>query len=132
MMPPKVLCLVPRIRFENAGVRLPAELEFHFAKADSEQELIAASRGMDFLLLPAAFPPITRNVLENIPTVRMLQSAGTGYDKVDIQSAAELKIPVANSPGANVTAVAEVVIAMLIALQRRMLVADREIKAGLI
>jgi phosphoglycerate dehydrogenase-like enzyme len=37
---------------------------------------------------------------------------------------------VANSPGANITTVAEFTIAMMITLQRRMAIADREIKAG--
>jgi phosphoglycerate dehydrogenase-like enzyme len=41
-----------------------------------------------------------------------------------------LGVPVANSPGHNTGTVAELTVAMLIALQRRMLPADREIKAG--
>jgi phosphoglycerate dehydrogenase-like enzyme len=69
-------------------------------------------------------------VLDNIPSIRMIQSAGTGYDKVDTASAARYNIPVANSPGANITTVAEFTVAMMIALQRRMAIADREIKAG--
>jgi phosphoglycerate dehydrogenase-like enzyme len=60
----------------------------------------------------------------------MIQSAGTGYDKVDTAGAARCNIPVANSPGANITTVAEFTIAMMIALQRRMVISDREIKAG--
>ena len=60
----------------------------------------------------------------------MIQSAGTGYDKVDTAIAARYNIPVANSPGANITTVAEFTIAMMITLQRGMAIADREIKAG--
>jgi phosphoglycerate dehydrogenase-like enzyme len=39
-------------------------------------------------------------------------------------------IPVANIPGRNVTTVAEFTLALLIALQRHLMVSDREIKAG--
>jgi phosphoglycerate dehydrogenase-like enzyme len=129
-MKPKVLSILPCERFENAEVPLPAELEFSFKHVTTESDIIEACRGIDFLFVPAAFPPITAAVLDNIPSIRMIQSAGTGYDKVDTASAARCNIPVANSPGANITTVAEFTIAMMIALQRRMAISDREIKAG--
>jgi lactate dehydrogenase-like 2-hydroxyacid dehydrogenase len=92
--------------------------------------LLKPAGGIDFIFVAAAFPPITAAVLENIPSVRMIQSAGTGYDKVDTESAARCNIPVANSPGVNITTVAEFTVAMIITLQRRMLIVDHEIKAG--
>ena len=125
-----VLSILPQIRFTKAGVALPAELKMHFEDVRREGDIIEACRGMDFLFLPAAYPPITAEVLSCIPSVRMIQSAGAGYDQVDVESAAALGIPVANSPGHNTGTVAELTVAMLIALQRRMLQADREIKAG--
>jgi len=129
-MLPKVLSILPRKRFEDAGVCLPSELEFHFEGAVTESAIISACRSADFLFLPAAYPSITRHILENIPSIRMIQSAGTGFDKIDIKSAAEFSIPVANSPGQNTTTVAELTIALLIILQRRILFADRQIKEG--
>lgn len=125
-----VLSILPEIRFIESGVSLPPELTFHFADVRREEDIIEACRGMDFLFLPATYPPITANVLNQIPSVRMIQSSGAGYDPIDQDSAAALGIPVANSPGHNTGTVAELTLAMLIALQRRMLVADREIKAG--
>ena len=125
-----VLSILPKIRFTNAGVTLPAELKLHFEDVHREEDVIGACRGMDFLFLPAAYPPISANVLNHIPSVQMIQSAGAGYDQVDVESAAALGIPVANSPGHNTGTVAELTVAMIIALQRRMLQADREIKAG--
>ena len=129
-MKPKVLSILPRERFEKAEVTLPEELDFTFKHVIEEDDIIDACRGINFLFLPAAFPRITAAVLSNIPSVRMIQSAGTGYDKVDTESAARCNLPVANSPGANITTVAEFTVAMIIALQRRMLIADREIKTG--
>jgi phosphoglycerate dehydrogenase-like enzyme len=125
-----VLSILPENRFIEAGVRLPAELKLHFDDVRREEDIIAACRGMDFLFLPAAYPPITAHVLNRIPSVQMIQSAGAGYDQVDVESAAALGIPVANSPGHNTGTVAELTVAMLIALERRVLQADREIKAG--
>jgi phosphoglycerate dehydrogenase-like enzyme len=129
-MTPKLLSIMPKKRFEDAGVDFPPELDVVFDDARQEDEIIAACRGMDYLFVPAPFPPITARVLENIPSVRMIQTSGTGYDKVDVATAARLKIPVANAPGQNITTVAELTVAMLIALLRKVTVADREIKAG--
>ncbi len=126
----KVLSILPLKRFEDCGVVFPDALDMHFVHALSEDGVVAACKGMDFLFVPAAFPPITTRVLENIPTIRMIQSAGVGYDKVDAESAARLGIPVANSPGHNNSTVAEYTIALLIAFQRHIAVCDREIKSG--
>lgn len=126
----KVVSILPFKRFQDAGVTLPAGLSFSFVNAVAEDEIIAACRGADILFVPAVYPAVTARVLENIPSVRMIQSAGAGYDKVDARSAARLQIPVANSPGENAATVAEFALALLIGLQRRILLCDREIKAG--
>jgi len=127
---PNVFSILPLKRFEEAGVVLPEALEFHFDEVLTEKAIISACQGADFFLVPAAYPDITSRIIESIPSVRMIQTAGTGYNRVDIRSAARLGIPVANSPGRNVTTVAEFTLALLIALQRRLVVSDREIKAG--
>lgn len=127
---PKVFCILPLRRFEEAGVVLPEALDFRFDELLTEKEIVSACQGVDFFLVPAAYPDITARILESIPTVRMIQTTGTGYNRIDVRSAARLGIPVANSPGRNVTTVAEFTLALLIALQRRLVVLDREIKAG--
>ncbi len=129
-MKPMVFSILPLKRFEEAGVVLPETLDFRFDEVLTEKEIISACQGMDFFLVPAAYPDITSRILENIPSVRMIQTTGTGYNRIDIQSAARLGIPVANSAGRNVTTVAEFTLALLIALQRHLVVSDREIKAG--
>jgi len=126
----KVFSILPLKRFEEAGVVLPEALDIRFDEVLTEKEIVSACQGADFLLTPAAYPEVTSRIIENIPCVRMIQTAGTGYNRIDIQSAARLGIPVANSPGWNVTTVAEFTLALLIALQRRLVVSDREIKAG--
>jgi phosphoglycerate dehydrogenase-like enzyme len=127
---PKVFSIVPLKRFEEAGVVLPEALDIRFDEVLTEKGIVAACEGADFLLTPAAYPEISSRIIENIPTVRMIQTTGTGYNRIDIESAVRLGIPVANSPGLNVTTVAEFTLALLIALQRHLMVSDREIKAG--
>jgi len=117
-------------RFKVPGAVIPGDLEFQFETDLSEDAIIAACRNADFLFVPANYPPITDRIIENIPTVRMIQSHGTGYNRIDIEAAARLKLPVANVAGQNAMTVAEFTIALIIALQRRMIVSDREIKTG--
>ena len=124
----KVISIMSLQRFQAAGVSLPGELDIQFVNALDEDEIIEACRGADFLLLPAAFPVINARILENLSSVRMIQSAGAGYDKVDVESAAGLHIPVANSPGENALTVAEFTLALLVVLQRSVTLVDREIK----
>ena len=97
----RVTTLLPVERFKVPGAVIPEDLEFHFESDHSEAAVIAACGNADFLFVPANYPPITDRIIENIPTVRMIQSHGTGYDKIDTAAAARLKIPVANVPGQN-------------------------------
>jgi phosphoglycerate dehydrogenase-like enzyme len=127
---PKVFSILPLKRFEEAGVLLPEALDFRFDEVLTEEEIVSACQGADFLLTPAAYPEVTSRIIGSIPSIRMIQTAGTGYNRIDIQSAARLGIPVANSPSRNVTTVAEFTLALLIALQRHLMVSDKEIKAG--
>jgi lactate dehydrogenase-like 2-hydroxyacid dehydrogenase len=129
-MKQKVLSILSHRIFEASNVSLPSELAFTFQGTLEEEGIIVACKGMNFLLIAAGFPPINRRILENIPSIQMIQSVGIGYDKVDVACAEEVGIPVANSPGETTTTVAEFTIATIIALQRNILLADREIKAG--
>lgn len=129
---PVVVSLVPEERFVQTGVELPGDWDFKFVTDFSEDGYIEACRGADFLLVPSAFLPcrVTGKVIENIPTVKMIQMEGAGYDVVDIEAAAEVNLPVANNAGHNAGAVVELCIGLIVALQRRILESDREIKAG--
>lgn len=62
----------------------------------------------------------------------LLAIASTRGDpnNVDVAAATAAKIPVVNAPGRNADAVAEMAIALLFAVTRRVVVADREVRAG--
>jgi len=61
----------------------------------------------------------TRPVLAKcLPQLKCLSKYGIGLDKIDLQAATDLKIPVCNTPGVNHTTVAEHAFGMLLALVR--------------
>ena len=126
----KVVSYFPKKLFEKRKGEIPPGWNFHFAKRTEESDIIEACRGADYLLVTAANPPITANIIHNIDSIRFLQVFGAGFDKIDIDAAREQNLPVANTPGQNATTVAEFTIGALISLQRNILRGNREVKAG--
>lgn len=73
----------------------------------------------------------TRKVLKKcVPRLRVLSKYGIGLDKVDLQAATELKIPVCYTPGVNHTTVAEHVFGLILCLIRQIADQNGIIKGG--
>jgi len=62
---------------------------------------------------------ITQTMMEHAPSLELIVRAGAGYDTIDVDVASELGIFVANCPGKNASAVAELTIGLMVALDRR-------------
>jgi len=60
--------------------------------------------------------------------VKYIALRSVGYDHVDLQKATELKIKVANVPEYSPFAIAEHTVAMILALNRKLIIADNRIK----
>lgn len=74
---------------------------------------------------------ITRAVLEAArPTLKVIAKWGTGTDSIDKAAAADLGVPVLNSPGAFADAVAECAIGMTLMLTRHLRAIDAAIRTG--
>ena len=126
----KVLSLLPRSRFTESGMTLPETLSLHFLPPNGSHVLIAAAESAQALLLPPSQPYVDAFCLERMPSIRFIQTTGAGFDSVDHLTAAELGIPVSNSPNMNASSVAEYVMAAIVNLQRGLAWADGEIRRG--
>ena len=73
---------------------------------------------------------VTADVIDALPDLRVIIRAGAGYNNIDIQHARKKGIDVMNTPGANANAVAEEVIAMILADARHIVAADPSVRAG--
>jgi D-3-phosphoglycerate dehydrogenase len=62
---------------------------------------------------------VTAEALEANPALALIVRAGAGYDTIDVSGAAERGIFVANCPGRNSVAVAELTLGLIVALDRR-------------
>ena len=73
---------------------------------------------------------ITSEVIDQLPDLKVIIRAGAGYNTIDTQYARSKNIDVMNTPGANANAVAEEVIAMILADARHIVSADPSVRSG--
>ncbi len=89
----------------------------------------AALRDADALIVRSAVL-VTPDLLQCAPRLRVVGRAGVGVDNVDIEAATRRGIAVMNTPGANAVAVAELTLALMLCLARRVPHADQTTRAG--
>ncbi|MCU4298644.1 hydroxyacid dehydrogenase [Brevibacterium permense] len=77
-----------------------------------------------------ASEPITKDMLAEAVDLRILARSGVGYDSVDTNSAQELGIHVANTPGVNHHAVAELTLALMFNCAKRLSDVIAGVEAG--
>jgi D-3-phosphoglycerate dehydrogenase len=73
---------------------------------------------------------VTSSLIDAAPKLRAIARAGTGVDNVDVQAASARGIVVMNAPGANSVSVAELAMALVLALARHIPGADQAMKQG--
>ncbi len=69
-------------------------------------------------------------LLNGAPGLKVVGRAGVGVDNIDVAAASERGVAVMNAPGGNTISAAELTMALLLAVARRVTVADRSIRQG--
>ncbi len=67
---------------------------------------------------PFIYSPITREILEQLPNVKMIATRSTGYDHIDLKACSERGITVCNVPTYGENTVAEHAFGLLLAVSR--------------
>ena len=73
---------------------------------------------------------VTPEVMDILPSLKLVVRAGAGFDNIDIRYARKRGVDVMNTPGANSNAVAEEVMALILAGLRKLVSADISTRAG--
>jgi len=89
------------------------------SKADTTDAVV--SRG---------FIRITRDFMQAARRLKVVAVHGAGFDHVDLEAARDHGVVVFNTPNALTDAVAELTVALIFALLRRIVTADRAVRAG--
>jgi D-3-phosphoglycerate dehydrogenase len=92
------------------------------------KEVAAAAR--DATVLVVRGKQVGADVLESAPALSLVVRAGAGTNTIDVATASRRGIYVANCPGQNSIAVAELAIGLLIALDRRIPDNVAQLRAG--
>jgi D-3-phosphoglycerate dehydrogenase len=94
----------------------------------TEDEMIAKTRDADALVTSAS--PVTRSVMSALEGLKVVARTGVGYDVIDVPAATELGVIVVNIPDIWVREVANHALALLLAWNRKIVVLDRQVHAG--
>ncbi|HEY3416768.1 MAG TPA: C-terminal binding protein [Armatimonadota bacterium] len=105
------------------------EAELVVGQCKSKEEALALVRGVD-AVLNTYYGPIDGEVMDAMPDCRIIVRYGIGVDTIDIPAATARGIMVANVPDYCIDEVADQAVSMLLALLRKLPVADRNIRRG--
>jgi glyoxylate reductase len=96
-------------------------------QARSEEEMITILSEADAALTLLS-DPLTRRVLASNPNLRMVANYAVGYNNVDVDAARELRVRVTNTPGVLTEATADLTMALILAVTRRIIEGDAEVR----
>jgi D-3-phosphoglycerate dehydrogenase len=91
--------------------------------------LPAALADADALVVRSAVQ-VDDALMEHAPKLRVVGRAGVGVDNIDADAATRRGVVVMNTPGANAVAVAELTVGLMLALARKLPVANSTMHAG--
>lgn len=114
---------------EKALDWLKQRAEVRMATSLDEESLIQTVADVDGIIIRAN-GKVTRRLMEAAPRLKVVGRHGVGVEAIDRHAAAERGIVVVNTPDANMESVAEQCVGMMIALAKRIVEADKALRAG--
>jgi D-3-phosphoglycerate dehydrogenase len=109
-------------------VLAPLGAELRPAQCKSEEEIIALAQDADAIL--NCYAKMSARVIENLKHCKIIARYGIGVDNVDVVAATRAKILVTNVPDYCIDEVSDHALALLLALARRIVAADQDVKGG--
>jgi glyoxylate reductase len=95
----------------------------------TKDELIAGSKGRDGVLCLLT-DPITAEIMDALPTVKIFANYAVGFNNIDVEAATKRKVAITNTPGVLTDTTADFAWTLLMAAGRRLVEADKLCRAG--
>lgn len=124
----KPLVWIPYPIHDLAIERLGHEAEVVFGYGESMVPFEEVADRVEGILIRTG--KITAEQIASAPRLKIIARHGVGVDSVDLNAATAAGIVVTNTPNANLVSVAEHAIALLLALRRKLITADRANQLG--
>lgn len=99
-----------------------------FENTRTEDEAIERLKGIDIATIDGFLCPLTSRILQSTDNLKLIVLPHTGYFMVDLEAAKKKGIKVANAPGFSKEAVAEMVIGLMFAVNRKIPLMDKEMR----
>jgi D-3-phosphoglycerate dehydrogenase len=106
----------------------PLGVQLRAGQCRSEEEIIALAQDADAIL--NCYAKMTARVIGSLTRCKLIARYGIGVDNVDLAAATRAGIVVTNVPDYCVDEVSDHALALLLALARRVVAADRAVKEG--
>jgi len=97
---------------------------------DSSSEDFVSALATAEALIVRSSTKVTRDMLTLAPNLKAVGRAGVGVDNVDVPAASEMGIAVFNAPAGNTIAAAELTMALLISVARKIPAAESSLRSG--
>lgn len=97
---------------------------------DSTTESFMTALATAHALIVRSATKVTTELMEAAPALKVVGRAGVGVDNIDIPAATERGVAVMNAPAGNTISAAELTMALLLAVVRRVPAADQSTRAG--
>ena len=91
--------------------------KFH-GPTESTEQLIELSRDVDVVCMRDQFAKVTRDMICQLPNLKMITTRSTGYDHIDLKAASQKRVVVCNVPDYGARMVAEHAFGLLLAVAR--------------
>jgi D-3-phosphoglycerate dehydrogenase len=112
-----------------APLRDDDRFEVVMVKDSSDPDFAAELKTAAGLIVRSA-TRVDEAMLEGAPDLKVVGRAGVGVDNIDVAAASERGVAVMNAPGGNTISAAELTMALMLAVARRVTEADRSIREG--
>ena len=115
--------VVDRIRVDHDVIASETETPM------SPEKILEAVGGQDGLLcmITDKVDPV---LLDHAVNLKMIANYGVGYDNIDMSAATKRGIPVSNTPGVLTDATADLAVALILAMGRRIVAGDAKTRRG--
>ena len=121
--------------YNAIATELGGHVKFALVNSDkSFEDIVRASAGGIAITTPvyrAIREGLINDLVQKVPTIKLVQAASAGTDRFDKKRLAELGCAVANHGGANAVAVAEHAIALMFGISRKFHKQMADVRAGL-
>ena len=121
--------LIPNKLLDSADAALAEAFTVHrLFEADDPDAMLAQVAPKIGAIASSA--GANRAMIEALPNLKLVSHFGVGYDPVDVVCCKEHNIRVTNTPDVLNDAVAEMTLALMLGLERRIVQADAHVRAG--